>query len=185
MYPPRSNGQVAKTQPTMERKHDSTSGVGNWTQSTPRQHVIDTGLNAFKKRVSILPRVINTGRLHCVLQRKGIEQATGMDAFITRKRPLASINDTNADYLPPSPQSSLIQPSSPPTKKAKSTPRRADPAAKVPRAKKAPSKKATQTPGHCSLDKKTFGDRIKSCLALEKYAVQRMSFKVSSPFSKI
>jgi hypothetical protein len=28
------------------------------------------------------------------------------------------------------------------------------------------------------LNKKEFGDRIKACLALEKYEVQRMSFKV-------
>ncbi|KAF9468123.1 hypothetical protein BDZ94DRAFT_1247244 [Collybia nuda] len=33
--------------------------------------------------------------------------------------------------------------------------------------------------GNCSLSKKDFGDKIKACLALEKYAVQPMRFYVT------
>jgi hypothetical protein len=104
-----------------------------------------------------------------------------MDSFVKRKRPLAAV-DTNADHLSsPTSSSSLVQPSPPPAKKTKTATRAADSSTKAPRTKKAPAKsKAAQTPGHCSLNKKDFGDRIKGCLALEKYEVQRMSFKVSS-----
>jgi hypothetical protein len=102
-----------------------------------------------------------------------------MDAFLTKKRPLADV-DTNNNNLPASPpSSSLSQSSLPPTKKAKTAAKVSDSSAKPPRAKKAPAKpKAAKTIGHCSLNKKEFGDRIKDCLALEKYEVQRMSFKV-------
>lgn len=104
-----------------------------------------------------------------------------MDAFLTRKRPLAEL-DSNVDQLiSPAPSSSLNQPSSPPAKKKKTLPRTADSNTNALRTKKAPAKsKASQTPSHCSLNKKEFGDRIKDCLALEKYEVQGMSFKVNS-----
>jgi len=106
-----------------------------------------------------------------------------MEAVINRKRSLAEL-DTNAGDLPsPAPSSSLVQPSSRPAKKTKTVSRVADSTSRTKRTTKAPAKsKAAQTPGHCSLSKKEFGDRIKACLALEKYAVQRMSFKVNSCF---
>jgi hypothetical protein len=106
------------------------------------------------------------------------QQFSDMEAFVTRKRPLATV-DANADHLSSPGASSLPSPSSPPAKKAKTATRKANPTAKAPRTKKAPAKsKAAQTPGHCSLNKKEFGDRIKGCLALEKYEVQRVGFKV-------
>jgi hypothetical protein len=65
------------------------------------------------------------------------------------------------------------------TKIARSAAKATNLSAKPPRAKKASVKpKATKTIGHCSLNMKEFGDRIKGCLALEKYEVQRMSFTV-------
>jgi hypothetical protein len=102
-----------------------------------------------------------------------------MDAFVTKKRPLADVN-TNNNNLPASPpSSSLAQSSFPPTKKAKTATKASDSSAKPSRAKKPSAKtKTAKTIGHCSLNKKEFGDRIKACLALEKYEVQRMSFKV-------
>jgi hypothetical protein len=102
-----------------------------------------------------------------------------MDAFLTKKRQLADV-DTNNNNLPASPpSSSFCQSSLPPIKKAKTAAKVPDSSAKPPRAKKASVKpKAAKITGHCSLNKKEFGDRIKACLALEKYEVQRMSFKV-------
>ena len=104
-----------------------------------------------------------------------------MEGFITRKRSLAEL-DTNAGRLPsPAPSSSLVQPSSRPAKKTKTVSRVADSTSRTKRTNKASAKsKVAQTPGHCSLNKKEFGDRIKNCLALEKYAVQRMSFQVNT-----
>jgi hypothetical protein len=104
-----------------------------------------------------------------------------MEGFITRKRSLAEL-DTNAGRLPsPAPSSSLVQPSSRPAKKTKTVSRVADSTSRTKRTNKASAKsKVVQTPGHCSLNKKEFGDRIKNCLALEKYAVQRMSFQVNT-----
>ncbi|PMD64273.1 uncharacterized protein K444DRAFT_609225 [Hyaloscypha bicolor E] len=107
-----------------------------------------------------------------------------MEGFITRKRSLAEL-DTNAGRLPsPAPSSSLVQPSSRPAKKTKTVSRVADSTSRTKRTNKASAKsKVAQTPGHCSLNKKEFGDRIKNCLALEKYAVQRMSFQVEMDVS--
>jgi hypothetical protein len=102
-----------------------------------------------------------------------------MDAFITKKRPLADVDTNNNNLAASPPSSSLSQSSFPPTKKAKTAAKASDLSAKPSRAKKTSAKpKAAKTIGHCSLNKKEFGDKIKDCLALEKYEVQRMSFKV-------
>lgn len=104
-----------------------------------------------------------------------------MDAFITRKRPASAIETTD-EHLPSPPSSALNEPSSPPAKKIKTASRpTANGSAKAPRTKKDFAKgKVSQELGHCSLNKKDFGDRIKECLALEKYEVQRMSIRVST-----
>jgi hypothetical protein len=102
-----------------------------------------------------------------------------MDAFITKKRPLADVDTNNNNLAASPPSSSLSQSSFPPTKKAKTAAKASELSAKPSRAKKTSAKpKAAKTIGHCSLNKKEFGDKIKDCLALEKYEVQRMSFKV-------
>ncbi|KAG6918959.1 hypothetical protein DXG01_010198 [Tephrocybe rancida] len=49
--------------------------------------------------------------------------------------------------------------------------------AKKPRVKKPTV--ASSSAGICSLNKKDFGDRIKSALALEKYEIQRMRFDLT------
>ncbi|KAF8075124.1 hypothetical protein FPV67DRAFT_616170 [Lyophyllum atratum] len=49
--------------------------------------------------------------------------------------------------------------------------------AKKPRAKKPTA--ASSFVGMCSLNKKDFGDRIKSALRLEKYEIQQMRFDVT------
>ncbi|KAL1725146.1 hypothetical protein EV714DRAFT_277788 [Schizophyllum commune] len=54
----------------------------------------------------------------------------------------------------------------------------AAPPAKQPKTKKTATRKSAATAGFCSLSKKDFGDKIKSCLTLEKYAIQRMTFPV-------
>ncbi|KAL1742834.1 hypothetical protein HDZ31DRAFT_65617 [Schizophyllum fasciatum] len=51
------------------------------------------------------------------------------------------------------------------------------PAAKQPKTKKAAARKSISS-GFCSLNKKDFGDKIKACLTLEKYAIHRMTFSV-------
>ncbi|KZP18733.1 hypothetical protein FIBSPDRAFT_893318 [Athelia psychrophila] len=62
--------------------------------------------------------------------------------------------------------------------------------APAPKKKRAPAKPkasaaaAAALVGHCSLSKKDFGDRIKSCLKLEKYEIQPMHFRMTmdAPF---
>ncbi|KAF8861130.1 hypothetical protein BDZ45DRAFT_687942 [Acephala macrosclerotiorum] len=100
-----------------------------------------------------------------------------MDAFVARKRPASAIEitDKNLPILP----FSLHEPSSPPAMKTKIALRpTSNGSEKAPRRRRLLLGKSPAGAGSLLVEQEGLGDGIKECLALEKYEVRRMSFRM-------